>query len=65
MAAVTRPPTTAGMHSSGEAPSPPVPTTPVTRMGPRAKPMLPPTENQLIPTWLPPVTVRASRADSG
>jgi hypothetical protein len=37
----------------------------VTRTGASANPTFPPTENQLIPTWLPPLTTRAMRAASG
>jgi len=37
----------------------------VTSTGASANPTFPPTENQLIPTWLPPLTARAIRAASG
>lgn len=58
-------PTRAGTTNSGARRRPPEATTAVTMSGAAAKPRLPPTENQPIAVWLPRLTSRATRADSG
>ena len=61
----TATPASAGNTSSGVSRNPPGPTTAATMSGAVAKPKLPPTENQAIALWLPPLAIRATRADSG
>ncbi|HLU71904.1 MAG TPA: AraC family transcriptional regulator [Nonomuraea sp.] len=62
---VSRAPATPGTTSHGEAPSPPAASSGVTSTGADANPSVPPSENQLIRTWLPAAAILASRADSG
>ena len=57
--------TTAGTASSGVPPRPVASSTAVVAAGPRAKPMLPPRANQLIPVAVPPDALRAARDASG
>src|SRR5690348_7428683 len=64
-AAQSAAPATAGRASRGEAPSPPGATTAATSGGARAKPTLPPRENQPMAVLLPPAAARAARAASG
>src|SRR5690606_39602772 len=62
---VSRAPATPGTASHGEAASPPAASSGVTSTGADANPSVPPSENQLIRTWLPAPAILASRADSG
>ena len=55
----------AGTASNGVPPRPVTSSTAVVAVGPRAKPMLPPRANQLIPVAVPPARSRAARDASG